>query len=192
MEVIEILGYKRANLGKVNSRKLRSEAYVPGVIYGGQEQVHFSLPMFFLKDIVYTSKVYFVDLNIEGKVYRSILQDVQFHPVSEMILHVDFLEILDNKKIKMSIPLSFVGNSVGVAKGGILAKKERSLWVCAYPKDMPSYIEVDVSELDLGKIVRVSQVKGGDYTILAPPSTPLASIDIPRALRSAEAKQKAK
>ena len=147
---------------------------------------------FFLRDLVYTSKAYFVDLNIEGKIYRSILQEIQFHPVSEMILHVDFLQISDQKKIKMTIPISFVGNSIGVAKGGILAKKQRNLRVFAYPKDMPSFVEVDITPLDLGQIIRINQIKTDNYTILALPNAPIASIEIPRALRSAASKEKQK
>jgi large subunit ribosomal protein L25 len=192
MEVIEILGYKRANLGKAESKKLRMDAYVPGVLYGGAEQVHFYVPMVFLRDLVYTPKAHFVALNIEGSIYRSILQEIQFHPVSEMILHVDFLQIFDGKKIKMEIPTAFIGKAIGVAKGGVLSKKQRKLVVSAYPKDMPSVVNVEVSDLDLGNITRVHQIPTQNYTILALPNAPVASIEIPRALRSAASKEEKK
>lgn len=192
MEIIEILGYKRANLGKAESKKLRINAQVPGVLYGGQEQIHFYVPMVLLRDLIYTPNAYFVDLNIEGVVYRCILQEIQFHPVSEMILHVDFLQIFDDKKIKMEIPVAFVGKAIGVAKGGVLSKKQRKLAVFGYPKHIPSIIDVDVSNLDLGNISRVHQIQTEGFTILALPSTPVASIEIPRALRSAASKEEKK
>ncbi|WP_243518303.1 MULTISPECIES: 50S ribosomal protein L25/general stress protein Ctc [unclassified Candidatus Cardinium] len=192
MKVIEILGYKRANLGKAESKQLRIAAQVPGVLYGGTEQVHFYVPMVFLRDLVYTPHAHFVDLNIEGSIYRCILQEMQFHPVSEMMLHVDFLQIFDDKKIKMQIPTAFVGKAIGVSKGGVLSKKQRKLAISAYPKDMPSMVNIDVSDLDLGQIVRVHQIPIENYTILALPNTPVASIEIPRALRSAASKEEKK
>ncbi|CCM10079.1 50S ribosomal protein L25 [Cardinium endosymbiont cEper1 of Encarsia pergandiella] len=192
MKVIEILGYKRANLGKAESKKLRAAAQVPGVLYGGTEQVHFYVPMVLLRDLIYTPHAHFVDLNIEGSIYRCVLQEMQFHPVSEMMLHVDFLQIFDNKKIKMDIPTAFVGKAIGVAKGGVLSKKQRKLPISAYPNNMPSIVDIDVSHLDLGQIVRVHQIPIENYTILALPNTPVASIEIPRALRSAASKEEKK
>lgn len=192
IQVIEVLGYKRANLGKVNAKQLRTEAHTPGVLYGGTEQVHFYVPMIFLRDLIYTAQAHFVDLNIEGTIYRAILQEIQFHPVSEMILHVDFLQIFEDKKIKMEIPVAFIGKPVGVAKGGVLSKKQRKLWVTAYPKDMPSTVEVEVGALDLGQITRVQQISTQNYTLLALPNTPVASIEIPRALRSTASKEEKK
>ncbi|WP_339044076.1 50S ribosomal protein L25/general stress protein Ctc [Cardinium endosymbiont of Tipula unca] len=192
MEVIEILGYKRANLGKAESKKLRINAQVPGVLYGGKEQIHFYVPMVLLRDLVYTPNAHFVDLNIEGAVYRCILQEIQFHPVSEMMLHVDFLQIFDDKKIKMEVPIAFVGKAIGVAKGGVLSKKQRKLNVFGYPKAIPSVVNVDVADLDLGCIARVHQIPVESYTILALPNTPVASIEIPRALRSAASKEEKK
>lgn len=188
METIEILGYKRANLGKADTKKLRIQGNVPGVLYGGKTQMHFYIPMFFLRDLVYTPKAYFVKLNIEGMVVDAILQDIQFHPISEMMLHVDFLEIFDNKKIKMEIPIQCIGTPIGVTKGGVLAKKHRKLPIFAYTKDMPAVIPVPVEQLDLGQIVRVNQITTTNYTILALPNAPIASVDIPRALRSAASK----
>ena len=192
MKVIEVLGYKRANLGKSESKKLRMDAQVPGVLYGGADQIHFYVPMVLLRDLVYTPQAHFVDLNIEGRVYRCIVQEIQFHPVSEMILHIDFLQIFDDKKIKMRIPTVFIGKAVGVEKGGTLSKKQRKLTVFAYPKDIPSVVNVDVSALDLGHIIRVREILTQQYSILALPNTPVASIEIPRALRSAASKEEKK
>ena len=185
MKTIEIIGYKRANLGKKEANRLRREANAPCVLYGGREQVHFYTPMALLRDLVYTSDAHFVQITIAGTSYRCILQDIQFHPVSEMILHVDFLQIFDDKQVKMQIPTMLTGKAPGVIQGGSLAKKLRKLLVLAYPKDMPAHIQVDVSSLELGQMVRVRDLKTGHYIILASPNIPIASVEIPRALRSA-------
>lgn len=191
MKTIEITGYKRANLGKQEAKRLRNEANAPCVLYGGKEQIHFHTPMALLRDLVYTPDAHFVNLTVEGEKYQCILQDIQFHPVSEMILHVDFLQIFESKQVKMHIPTKVVGNAPGVTKGGNLALKLRKLPVMAYPKDMPAYIEVDVAGLDLGQMARVRDIKTKDFTILAAPGIPVASVEIPRALRSAASKAEA-
>ena len=188
MKTIEIIGYQRANLGKQEAKKFRREANAPCVLYGGQEQVHFYTPMALLRDLIYTPDAHFVHLTIEGISYQCILQDIQFHPVSEMILHVDFLQIFDNKKVRMQIPTMLTGKAPGVIQGGSLAKKLRKLPVLAYPKEMPAHIQVDVATLELGQMVRVRDIKTEHYTILATPSIPVASVEIPRALRSAAGK----
>lgn len=188
MKIIEIIGYKRANLGKQEAKRLRREANAPCVLYGGKEQVHFYTPMALLKDLIYTPDAYFVQLTIEGTTCQCILQDIQFHPVSEMILHVDFLRIFDNKQVKMQIPTMLMGKAPGVIQGGSLSKKLRKLPVLAYPKNMPAYIQVDVGALELGQMARVRDIKTAHYTILAAPSIPVASVEIPRALRSAAGK----
>lgn len=191
MKTIEITGHKRANLGKKEAKQLRQEANAPCVLYGGKEQLHFHVPMAMLRDLVYTPNTHFVKLVIEGKEYQCILQDIQFHPVSEMILHLDFLQIFESKQVKMNIPTKLVGNAPGVAKGGSLALKLRKLPVTAYPKDMPAHIEVEVSNLDLGQMARVRDIQTKNFTILAAPGIPVASVEIPRALRSAASKGEA-
>ena len=114
MKTVEIIGYKRANLGKAHSQKLRDEGLVPCVLYGGDEQVHFYSPMILLRELVYTNEAHFVHLNVEGEEYQAILQEVQFHPVSEVILHADFLRIAEDRKIKMNIPIRLIGQAPGV------------------------------------------------------------------------------
>src|SRR6478736_7142747 len=120
MKTIEIIGYKRANLGKSDAQVIREEGNVPCVLYGGEGQVHFYSPVILFRDLVYTNEAHFVHLNIEGEECQAILQEVQFHPVSEIILHADFLKIGDERKIKMSIPTRLVDQAPGVAKGGTL------------------------------------------------------------------------
>ena len=185
MKTIEIIGYNRANLGKADSKELRAEGNVPCVLYGGEKQVHFSSPMILFRDLVYTQDAHFVHLNIEGKEYRAILQDVQFHPVSEMILHADFLELFEGKKITMDIPVNLVGVSKGVANGGILVHKRRMLKILALPKNMPSHIDVDITDLDFHSSVKVQEVETEEFEILDTKIASIAVVEVPRALKTA-------
>ena len=180
METIEIIGYKRANLGKQNSKKLREEGNVPCVVYGGKEQIHFHSPMILFRDLVYTPGANFVKLNIEGVEKDAILQDIQFHPVSEIILHADFLELQDDKKVKMEIPVKIIGNSPGVQQGGKILMRIRKLSLMAYPKNMPSFVEVDISELQLGKSIKVEELLNDQYDILNSPLVSVVSVNVPR------------
>jgi large subunit ribosomal protein L25 len=183
MKTVEVIGYKRANLGKSESKRLRAQGYAPCVVYGSGEQIHFYSPMILFKDLLYTPEARFVELNIEGVKKRAIVQDSQFHPVSEMILHVDFLELADDKTIKMAIPVKTVGNSPGVKNGGKLIMKMRHLMVQALPKDMPEFIEVDISGLKLGKTIKVGELKHEGFDILNSPLVSIASVETPRAMR---------
>src|SRR5687767_3491096 len=125
MKTQEIIGFKRANLGKSTVKALREESQVPCVLYGGKEQIHFSVPMILFRDLVYTPEAHIAELNIEGTVYRAILQDIQFHPVNEIILHADFLLLNEDKPVKIDIPIKLIGNAPGVQKGGKLNTKLR-------------------------------------------------------------------
>ena len=183
MKSIEIIGFKRANLGKTEAKQLREESYVPCVLYGGSEQVHFRAPMIMFRDLIYSPEVSTVELNIEGTIYKAILQDKQFHPVNEMILHADFLELRDDREVKMDIPVRFVGVSPGVLSGGKLVTKLRKLKVKALPANLPDYIDVDISDLELGRSVKVSKIQPQNYTILTNPTSPVATVAIPRALK---------
>ncbi len=183
MKTTELLGYKREELSKSSLKKLRAEAYVPCVLYGGEEPVHFSAPMILFRELVYTPDVYKVKLNIEGTEYDCILQDIQFHPVSDIILHADFLQLFDDKPVKMQIPVKFYGNSPGMQKGGKLISKLKRIKIKALPDNLPDYINVDISKLELGKSVKVKDIQPESYEILVAPSDPIASVEIPRALR---------
>jgi large subunit ribosomal protein L25 len=185
MKTIEIIGYKRANLKKQVTKQLRNEAHVPGVLYGGEDQVHFYTPVALLKELVYTPRPHFIKFNLEGTIYKCMLQEVQYHPVSEMILHIDLLQIFDNKKIKMLVPTELVGSAPGVTQGGKLVHSQKKLYVSAYPNNMPDTIEVDISSLGVGQMVRISHLKSAEYTILAVPNTPIAVVETTRTLRAA-------
>jgi large subunit ribosomal protein L25 len=185
MKTIEIVGYKRANLGKADSQRLRNEGYVPCVVYGGSEQVHFYAPMILFRDVVYTNEAHFVHLNIEGEECQAILQDAQFHPVSEIILHADFLKIAEDRKIKMSIPARLVGKAKGVDKGGALIQKRTTLKVYGYPKDMPDHIDVNVVELDFHHAIKVGDMKMEGLEFLDPKQASIAVVEVPRAAKLA-------
>ncbi len=186
MKTIEIIGFKRANLGKKDAKYLRQEGNVPCVVYGGKDEVHFYAPMILFRDLVYTPEIHQVDLNIEGDIRQCILQDIQFHPVNDIILHADFLELNKKKEIKMDVPVKLEGIPIGVQKGGKVALKLRSLKVKALPDNMPDYITVMVENLDLGKSVKVGDVKTGDYTILTSNLVSIATVSIPRGLRGGD------
>jgi len=188
MKKVEIVGYKRTDFSKSAPTKLRQEAMVPCVLYGGKENVHFAAPMILFKDVVYTPNACFVTLNIEGTEYEAALQAVQFHPVSEVLMHADFLLLQDDKPLRMEIPVKIVGESPGLLKGGKLALKLRGMKVEALPKYMPEVVEVSIEGLDLGKSVRVNTVKAENFKILNNPSITVATVTIPRALKSAQGK----
>ncbi len=183
MKSIEIIGYRRANLGKKDAKELRENGNVPCVIYGGEEQIHFHTPMILFRELVYTADAHMVQLNIEGEEFRCILQDIQFHPVSEIILHADFLQLHEGKLVKMEIPVHLIGQSPGVAKGGTLMHKRRKLRVEAIPKNMPDYIELDISELDFNRSIKVGEIEATNYKILDADQLSIAVVEVPRALR---------
>ncbi|MFT6939074.1 MAG: large subunit ribosomal protein L25 [Cyclobacteriaceae bacterium] len=183
MKTVEIIGYNRANLGKTESKRLRAEGNAPCVLYGSGEQIHFYSPMILFKDVIYTPEARFVDLNIEGVKKKAILQDAQFHPVSEIIMHVDFLELDDKKEIKMAIPVRTEGVSPGVQNGGKLTMKLRHVSVKALPQNMPEFIKLDISGLKLGKTVKVAQLKTDGFEILNNPLVTIASVEVPRAMK---------
>ncbi len=186
MKTVEIIGYRRANLGKTGSQKLRDEGLVPCVLYGGDEQIHFYSPMILFREVVYTNEAHFVHLNIEGEESQAILQEVQFHPVSEIILHADFLRISEDRKVKMSIPIRLVGEAPGVAKGGALVRKRAALKVYGFPKDMPDHIDVDVTTLDFHHAVKVSDMKMANLDFMDPKHASIAVVEVPRAAKLLE------
>jgi large subunit ribosomal protein L25 len=185
MKTVEIIGYRRANLGKSSSQDLREEGLVPCVLYGGNEQIHFYSPMILFRDLVYTNEAHFVHFNIEGEEGQAILQEVQFHPVSEIILHADFLRISEDRKIKMNIPIRLVGQAKGLSKGGTLVRKRASLKVYGFPKDMPDHIDVDVTELDFHHAVKVGDMKMASLEFLDPKQASIAVVEVPRAAKMA-------
>ncbi|MDI9355897.1 MAG: 50S ribosomal protein L25/general stress protein Ctc [Chitinophagaceae bacterium] len=186
MKSIEIIGFKRANLGKKYVADLRANALVPCVVYGNGEVIHFQSHMRLFRELIYTNEAYFVTLNIEGNIKKCILQDIQFHPVSEIILHADFYELKEDKPIKMDIPVKVNGTAVGVQKGGKLILKMNKLKIKAIPHKMPDNIPIDVTDLDLGKNIKVFNITTVDYTILNNRQSTIITIPITRATKETE------
>lgn len=190
MEILTIEGTLRGT-GKKNAKAVRKEGNVPCVIYGVREQpIHFSAPLTSFKSIVYTPDVKFIDVNIEGNTYRTIVKEVQFHVLSTEVNHVDFLEIQEDKQISMQIPVAFTGRSIGVSKGGKLLAKMRKLSLKAFPKDMPSIINVDVTSLEVGKSIRISDIKVENVEFTQNKSIPVVSVIATRAMMSAASGKK--
>jgi large subunit ribosomal protein L25 len=184
MKKTEIVGYNRANLGRQASQELRGEGMVPCVLYGGAEQVSFYVPMYLFRALLYTPDIYEVNINIEGKEYTGILQDSQYHPTNDQIIHADFLEITPDKVIKVEVPIKLHGPSEGQKKGGKLVQKMQKLRIQGAAKNIPDYINIDIKNLDLGKSEKVSSIAEIEgVKVLDSPSNPVAVITIPRALR---------
>jgi large subunit ribosomal protein L25 len=187
MKTITIEGQLRTEHGKSATRQLRSQELVPGVIYGGAQEVNFAAPVKAFKDLVYTPNFQFADVTVDGKTYRCILKDLQFDKVSDELIHVDLLELVEDKKVIATIPLKYVGVSAGVKAGGRLVAKMKSLKVKTYPRYLREQIEVNVDDLEIGGNIRVQDVKDENFEILNSPRIPIVSVVTTRALRQEEA-----
>jgi large subunit ribosomal protein L25 len=186
MKTTEIVGFKRTEVGTTSSKKLRADGNAPCVVYGGSgEPIHFYAPMYLFKDLLYSPNAFIVNLNIEGTEMRCILKDASYHPVSEVINHVDFLRITEDKPVTIDIPIKIVGSSTGVADGGKLFVKINKLKIKALAKDLPDFVDVSIAGLGLGKSVRVKNVVANNFEILTRPQVTIASVTIPRALKAA-------
>jgi len=186
MKSIAISGSPRENVGKRDAKELRYQGLVPAVLYGGQNQVHFSVSASDLKGLVFTPDVQFVDLDVAGVKAKAIIQDVDYHPLTEQPLHVDFLELNDSKPVVMEIPVKLTGTSPGVKTGGKLVQKLRKLRVKALPKDMPQSVEVSLESLEVGKSVAVEELKFNDFRIMNNGDDTIVSVIMSRALKQAE------
>src|ERR1700742_5374667 len=187
MKTITIEGQLRTELGKQATRQLRSEEKVPGVIYGGAKEVNFSAPVTAFKTLVYTPDFQLAEIKVGGNAYRCILKDLQFDKVTDELIHADFLELVEDKKVIATIPIKFTGAAKGVKDGGKLITKMKALKIKTLPKHLRENIEVDLTELELNGNVRVEDVKAENYEILNSPRIPIASIVLSRQLKQEEA-----
>jgi len=187
MKSITIEGQLRTDSGKKATRQLRSQKQVPGVIYGGSQEINFSAPATAFKDIVYTPDFMLANVMIEGNAYRCILKDIQFHKVTDALLHVDFLELVEDKKVIATLPIKFTGVPAGVKAGGKLVTKMKSLRIKALPKYLKENIEVNIDKLELNENIRVEDVVMDNMEILNSPRIPIASVTLTRQLKQDEA-----
>lgn len=187
MNTITIEGQLRTGFGKTATRQLRSQELVPGVIYGGAQEINFSAPAAAFKPLVYTPNFQLAEVKLDGKTYRTILKDLQFDKVNDHLIHVDLLELVEDKKVIADIPVKFTGVAKGVKDGGKLITKMKSLKVKTYPKYLKEQIEVPVDNLDLNGNIRVEDVKIDNYEILNSPRIPIVSVVLTRQLKQEEA-----
>jgi large subunit ribosomal protein L25 len=186
MKTITIEGKLRTEFGKGATRQLRSQELVPGVIYGGEQEINFQAPASAFRPLVYTPEFQQAEVKLNDKTYRCILKDLQFDKVSDTLIHVDLLELVENKKVIANIPLKFTGASKGVKDGGKLMIKMKSLKVKTLPKYLKEQIEVNVDDLELNGNIRVEDVKEEHYEILNSPRIPIASVVLTRQLKQEE------
>ena len=187
MKTVTIEGHLRTEAGKKAARQLRSQENVPGVIYGGAQEVNFYAPAKAFKSLVYTSEFQLAEISIDGKVYKCILKDLQFDKVSDALIHVDLLELVADKKVIATLPLKYVGTPVGVKAGGKLVLKMKSVKIKTLPKYLKEVIEVDISNLQLNENIRVENIVADNMEVLNSPRIPIASITMTRQLKQEEA-----
>jgi large subunit ribosomal protein L25 len=165
MKTVSMSGSRRESVGKKDAKKHRREGRVPCVLYGGKEEVHFAVEEKTLIKLLFTPETFFIKLNVDGSEYDCIIKDVQYHPVSDHVLHADFLEFTLEKPITVPVPIKLLGNAPGVIQGGRLIKKHRKLTATGLPADMPEFIEIDISELEVNDKVLVGDIKLKDITL---------------------------
>ena len=187
MKTITIEGQLRTELGKRATRQLRSQGNVPGVIYGGAKEINFSAPATAFKPLVYTPDFQFAEIKLNGDSHRCIMKDLQFDKVTDHLIHVDLLELVEDKKVIASIPLKFAGSPVGVKEGGKLHIKMKALKVKTYPKYLREHIDVNIDDLELNGNIRVEDVQVEHYEIMNSPRIPIASVTLTRELKQEEA-----
>ena len=185
MKSFAIKGTAREVVGKKDAKKLRAEDKVPCVLYGGEEPIHFCAEAGAFRKVIYTPSVFLIDLDIDGTTYKAIMQDVQFHPVDEQILHIDFLKIDEDKPVKIDVPVKVSGYAVGMRSGGKLKVNLRRLRVKALAKDLPDNIEVDITNLEIGQSFKVGELESDKLEFLNSKSVPVVTIMITRAARAA-------
>ncbi len=168
MKTISISVKKRTELGKKATRELRKNADVPCVMYGGSEVLHFYAHENEFLGLVYSPNVFIVDIDIEGDKRRAVMQELQFHPVTDKILHIDFVEVFDDKPVTINIPIRLTGAAVGIKEGGKPRQKRRSLRVSGLPGDLPDFLEIDITDVKIGDVIKVGNLSYPKLEILDP------------------------
>ncbi|MBQ0112457.1 MAG: 50S ribosomal protein L25/general stress protein Ctc [Bacteroidales bacterium] len=167
MKTVSMSGSARQNVGKKDTKALRREGCVPCVLYGGsEEQIMFSVPEKDFIPLLFTPDTHYVKINIDGKEHNAILQDIQYHPVSDKVLHADFLRIFDDKAITISVPVKTTGTAPGVLQGGKLNVKMRKVKINGLPNNIPQIVEVDISKLGLSQSVKIADIQIPDVTLM--------------------------
>jgi len=185
MKSITIKGQERENVGKKATKAVRDAGMVPCVIYGGDQPVHFAADERAFKGLVYTPNAHTVVVELEGKKIDAILQDIQFHPVSDKILHIDFFQLQDDREVIMEVPVKVTGKSPGVMAGGVLRLAQRRLKVKALPKNLPDFVEADITPLEMGNKLYITKLPTADFKFMHPDNTAVCQVRISRAAMKA-------
>jgi large subunit ribosomal protein L25 len=182
MKSITINGSQRESVGKKETKALRNAGQVPCVLYGGDKPVHFSAPELAFSKLVYTPNAHTVVIALEnGTSFNAIMQDIQFHPVTDRILHVDFYQLYEDKEITMEIPVHIIGTSRGVLNGGVLRKNYRKLKIKALPANLPDFVEADITPLKIGSKLYITALENPNYKFLHPDNTVICQVRRSRA-----------
>ncbi len=192
MKTIDIKGSVRTGKGKTAAKTLRKQGLVPCILYGNKtENVDFSVDVAALKDLIFTPNSYIVNINVDGKTYNGILREAQYHPVTDAILHLDFLRIEKDKPVAIDVPVAISGNSEGVKQGGKLQILSRKLKVSALVDKLPDSLPIDITNLGLGKVISVGDLAYDGVTILTPKTSVVCAIKMTRAALGAQAAEAA-
>ncbi|PCJ23533.1 MAG: 50S ribosomal protein L25/general stress protein Ctc [Flavobacteriales bacterium] len=182
MKSVAISGNKREERGSAKSNLLRKEEKVPCVIYGGKENIHFTINEVKFDKIINTPEVYFIDLDVDGAKFKSIIKEIQFHPVTDRVLHIDFLEVFEDKALTVKIPVKITGRSIGIANGGTLRTAKKVLRINGLPSAIPENIEVDITELKIGQSIKVGEIDYPGLTFLGADNAVVVAVKMSRAV----------
>ena len=186
MESIALKASLRKETGKKSSKTIRNEEGVPCVLYGGKENVNFLATEKEFRHLLFTPNVYIINIDIDGNIHHAVIKDLQFHPVTDKLLHADFFEISDSKEIIIEIPVKITGSSIGVREGGKLVMERRKVKLKGLPYDIPAEIEIDITELGIGKSIRAGDITtGGKFNVVLSKEAPIVSVRITRAAAAA-------
>lgn len=191
MKTVSLSGALRAHVGKKDAKKTRREGKVPCVLYGGKEQIHFQMDQKTFVNIVFTPEVYILNINIDGKEYKAVMQDIQYHPVTDVILHADFLEVLPGKLISVGVPIKLTGTSIGVLQGGKLIQKLRKIRVKGLIEDLPEDIDIDITNLSIGGSIKIRDLKLDKLELLDPPNSVIVRVKTARVVEEIEVEEEA-
>lgn len=187
MQNIELKGALRSGIGKKVAKDIRRSELTPCNLYGNGGNVNFTVVEKELKDILYTPNAYIINLNIDGQVEKAVIREVQFHPVTDQVLHIDFFRVTEDKPVVIEVPVKLNGSSEGVKQGGKLSLTTRKIKVSALVKDLPDTLDIDITNLGLGKTVMVGELEYPNLTLLNPKSTVVCAVKMTRAARGAAA-----
>jgi large subunit ribosomal protein L25 len=182
MKSVQLSGSLRANVGKVDAKAVREKGNVPCVIYGGKEQIHFEADIRAFKPVIFTPNAHIVEIDLDGKVYKTVLQEAQYHKINDKLIHADFLEIQEGKPVTANIPVVITGQSDGVKKGGKLVLKMRKLKARGIADKLPDTIEIDITKLDIGDSIAVGDINVKDTVLLNAKNVSVVSVTTTRAV----------